>query len=305
VTKGGETVAVKIQYPAIRSAIVNDFKLLRSSAFLGRLTGHLPGSVLSELEQGILQETDYLNEAQNMEFFHEGLKPLPYVRVPTAFRPFTTDRVLTMSHIEGEPLMDFLARKPSQELRNQVGVRLMTLFCYQMHALHALHADPHPGNYLIDARGTIGLVDFGCVKKFSPEYIEIYRSFTERVWLQGEDQYRRLERLMWGPQVLKKPRVARRLLQDTIDFYKVLWPAPTAARTVVDYGDGTTLKQLSQLGNECFRNKFQNPEFVFSTRAQVGLYNVLHLLRAKLDVAAVWADVKSTANASEACGASA
>jgi predicted unusual protein kinase regulating ubiquinone biosynthesis (AarF/ABC1/UbiB family) len=249
------------------------------------------------LEQGILQETDYVNESQNLDFFRKGLKPLPYVRVPTVFRPFTTDRVLTMSHVDGEPLMDFLARKPSQELRNQIGVRLMTLLCYQMDALHALHADPHPGNYLIDARGTIGLVDFGCVKKFSPETIELYRSFTERAWLQGEDQYRRLERLMWGRQVLKKPRVARRLLQDTIDFYKVLWPAPTAARSMVDYSDGSTLKQISQLGNECFRNKLHNPEFVFSTRAQIGLYNLLHLLRAKMDVAAVWADVESIVRA--------
>jgi hypothetical protein len=103
--------------------------------------------------------------------------------------------------------------------------------------------------------------------------------------------------------VLKKPRVARRLLQDTINFYEVLWPAPTAAGAVIDYGDGSTLKKISLLGNECFRNKFQNPEFVFSTRAQIGLYNVLHLLRAKLDVAAVWADVKSAASASEVRGA--
>jgi hypothetical protein len=300
VTKAGEPAAVKIQYPAIRSAIENDFKLLRSSAFLGRLTGHVPGSVISELEQGILQETDYLKEAKNIEFFREGLKPLPYVRVPTVFRSLTTDRVLTMSHVEGETLMDFLARKPSQELRNQVGVRLMTLFCYQMHALHAVHADPHPGNYLIDTRGTIGLVDFGCVKKFSPEGIELYQGFADRVWLEGEDQYRRLERLLWGPHVLKKPRVARRLLQDIIDFYKVCWPAPTGVGTVVDYSDGNTLKELSQLGNESFRNKLHNPEFVFSTRAQVGLYNLLHMLRAKMDVAAVWADVKSTASAREA-----
>jgi predicted unusual protein kinase regulating ubiquinone biosynthesis (AarF/ABC1/UbiB family) len=303
VTKAGEQVAVKIQYPAIRSAIENDFTLLRSAAFLGRLTGHIPESIISEMEQGILQETDYLNEAKNTEFFRERLKPLPYVRVPAVFRQFSTDRVLTMSHLDGEPLMDFLARKPSQELRNQIGVRLMTLFCYQMHALRALHADPHPGNYLIDARGTIGLVDFGCVKKFSPEYIEVYQSFVECVWLKGEDQYRRTERLMWGPQVLKKPRVARKLLKDMIDFYKVLWPAPTAARTVVDFSDGNTLKRISQLGNECFRNKFQNPEFLFSSRAQVGLYNVLHLLRAKMDISAVWADVKSTPSASEARGA--
>jgi hypothetical protein len=299
VTKAGEQVAVKIQYPAIRSAIENDFKLLRSAAFLGRLTGHIPKSMISEIEQGIMQETDYLAEANNIDFFREGLKPLSFVEVPVVFREFSTDRVLTMSHLDGEPLMDFIGRKPSQEMRNRTGVRLMPLFCYQVHAVHALHADPHPGNYLIDASGRVGLMDFGCVKRFSPNYVEIYKCFSERTWSKGEDQFRRLELLMWGPQVLKKPRASRKLLNAMIDFYEVLWPAPTAGRIVVDFGDGNTLKKISLIGQECFRNKLQNPEFVFSTRAQIGLYNILHLLRAKMDIAAIATDVKCNLSTAE------
>jgi predicted unusual protein kinase regulating ubiquinone biosynthesis (AarF/ABC1/UbiB family) len=101
------------------------------------------------------------------------LKPLPYVKVPGVFRQLSTDRVLTMSHLDGEPLMEFLAGKPTYEVRNLVGARLMALFIYQFHTVNAIHADPHPGNYLIDASGAIGLVDFGCVKKFPPRIIEL------------------------------------------------------------------------------------------------------------------------------------
>ena len=59
VTKHGQEVAVKIQYPAIRKAIEDDFKLLRSGTFPGRVTGHATESMIAEIEQGMLQETDY------------------------------------------------------------------------------------------------------------------------------------------------------------------------------------------------------------------------------------------------------
>ena len=72
VTRDGEKAAVKIQYPAIRSAIENDIKLLRSSTFLPQLTGHVPAALLDEIQRGILEETDYLREADNLEFFGRG-----------------------------------------------------------------------------------------------------------------------------------------------------------------------------------------------------------------------------------------
>ena len=67
VTRTGEKVAVKIQYPAIRASIENDFKLLRSASLPARMTGHLPQSILDEVQRGFLEETDYLHEAENIE----------------------------------------------------------------------------------------------------------------------------------------------------------------------------------------------------------------------------------------------
>jgi predicted unusual protein kinase regulating ubiquinone biosynthesis (AarF/ABC1/UbiB family) len=295
VTKAGEQVAVKIQYPAIRSAIENDFKMIRSTAFLGRLTGHIPSSVITELEQGILRETDYLAEADSIDFFREQLKPLPYVTIPVVFRQLSTDRVLTMSRLEGEPLTDFLARKPTYEVRNLVGARLMALFIYQFHTVNAIHADPHPGNYLVAANGAIGLVDFGCVKKFSPRIIELNQCFRDHVWTRGEEQARRILMLGCGPEILKRPRVARRLLKDAIELYMMVSPAKSGARNVVDFSDGNVLKKCAEIGNRNFRDKLAYPEFVFSSRAEFGLYNVLHLLGAKIDITAVEAELNSLA----------
>src|SRR5712692_10428846 len=82
VTRDGERVAVKIQYPGIRQAIENDFKLVRAVSKPAQASGHIPKAAIDEVEQQILAETDYRREAENIEFFAKQLAPLSFVRVP-------------------------------------------------------------------------------------------------------------------------------------------------------------------------------------------------------------------------------
>jgi predicted unusual protein kinase regulating ubiquinone biosynthesis (AarF/ABC1/UbiB family) len=290
VTRAGEQVAVKIQYPAIRSAIENDFKLLRSVSLPARLSKFGSEAVISELEQGILKETDYLNEGKNIDFFREHLKPLPYVEVPKVFWELTTDRVLTMSCVSGQPMSDFLLiNQPTQQTRNEIGSRLMALFSYQVRRIHAIHADPHPGNYLINPGGRIGLVDFGCVKRFSPDFVELVRAFEQPDWHASKDQARRVARLIWGLKISRQPRVARKLLDETKDFHDTTF----GARAPVDFGDPGVLRKLVHLWSESIRNKAVNPEFAFYGRAEIGLYNVLHQLRARIDTASALTNLEN------------
>ena len=149
VTKTDETVAVKVQYPGIQQAIENDFAWFRAVSKPAQVTGHFPKSAIDELEVQILAETDYRREADNIEFFGEALEPLPFVTVPRVFRKLSSDQVLTMTMIEGRHLDEFLARRPSQKLRDLIGERLLELFYFQILRLHAFHADPNAGNYLL------------------------------------------------------------------------------------------------------------------------------------------------------------
>src|SRR6266446_1940952 len=176
VTREGQRVAVKIQYPSIRRAIENDFGLFRTFSKPAQASGHLRKSAIDEIEKQIIAETDYLREADNIEFLGDRLAPLSFVKVPRVFREYSSDKVLTMSLMTVRHLEDFLAQRPSQKLRNQLGAHLFELFYFQMLKLEAVHADPHWGNHLFSDDAGISLVDFGCVKYFRPESIAYLRS---------------------------------------------------------------------------------------------------------------------------------
>src|SRR5712691_9448017 len=175
IMRDGTGAAIKIQYPGIRSAIENDFRWIRNVSLPAQASGYLPKAVLDEIESQIIAETDYVREADHIEFFRAALKPLDFVVVPDVYRDCSTDRVLTMSVVAGQHLDAFLATHPSQRLRDLVGSRLLELFTFQLLILETLHADPHWGNYLFNDDGTIGLVDFGCVKHLGSDLVASFR----------------------------------------------------------------------------------------------------------------------------------
>lgn len=275
VTKEGEPVVVKIQYPAMPTAIKNDFKLVRSTS----LTGHLPQSVIDEAERGILQETDYLNEARNLDFFRAALKPLEYVEVPRVYWKLTTDRVLTMSFVEGVPLAQFLSPKPTQQIRNTIAWRLFEMFLFQIYHVHAVHADPHPGNYLFSPDGRIGLLDFGCVKMFSRDFTELIHCFLNRAWLKGRREFERMMRLIW-PTLPSTHKRARGVLQTEIDLLNMIFPLQPR---IVRFNNPEFFQVSLRRNLDVLLAKLAQPEFPFYERAETGLYNYLRQLEAELD----------------------
>jgi hypothetical protein len=292
ITRKGETVAVKIQYPAIRSAIENDFKLLRSATFPTQLTGHVPPALLDEVQRGVLEETDYLHEADNLEYFRHGLRGLGYLTIPTVYREWTTERVLTMSCLEGEGLSQFLKRRPSPALRDLVGARLWEMYYTQLHRLKALHADHHPGNYLFRPDGGIGLVDFGCVKRIEIDGTEMHRCWSRRIWREGEPAARHFLALIYGPGVpYARARKALPLLERWADLS---FPRGSVD-AILDYRDPRFLAELkevtSQYSKRVLQDKLINPEFAFVLRAEMGLQHLMHELGAAVNLGKVWRQV--------------
>ena len=283
VTRDGQRVAVKIQYPGIRQAVESDFSWFRAVSKPAQASGHIPKAAIDEMEQQILAETDYGREADNIEFFQQRLAPLSFVKVPRVLRQYSSDKVLTMSLMPGRHLEDFLAQRPSQKLRNELGSRLFELFYFQLLKMEAFHADPHWGNYLFNDDASIGLVDFGCVKHLRPESVAYLRSVSLYPGARDSSGFRLiLERhyRLAGEKLL--PAASRALVRFADNFYRKVYPPEPEKQQPFDFGDAAFLQDYLRESRNLFSTKGVMTEFIFMGRAEMGLYQTLHRLRARV-----------------------
>ena len=282
-TRAGERVAVKIQYPGIRQSLANDFKMFRALSKPAQASGHLPKSAIDEVEQQIVAETDYRKEADNIEFFRRHLQPLAFVMVPRVLREYSSDKVLTMSLMKGLHLDDFLARRPSQKLRNRLGEHLFELFYFQILKVEALHADPHWGNYLFSSEAGISLVDFGCAKYMSKATVSYLRSgFLYPGSIRSAEFGRLLEKYYQAEGRELLPTTRRALIGFAENFYRKVYPPQAEQQAPFDFGDPQFLQDFLDASKSLFRTKGVLSELIFMARAEMGMYQTLHRLKANI-----------------------
>lgn len=172
---GGRRVVVKVLHHGIEASVDSDLAALKSILVAGRLIRRPKeeiDGIFAEIRERLHEELDYYQEAANLEYFRRNLR-VEGVEVPRAVPERSTGRVLTMDRIDGRNLDAFLA-DASPEARHLAGVRLVESFHEMYYRLRTLHADPHGGNYLFRDDGSIGILDFGCVKRFSPYWVGDY-----------------------------------------------------------------------------------------------------------------------------------
>jgi predicted unusual protein kinase regulating ubiquinone biosynthesis (AarF/ABC1/UbiB family) len=284
VTRRGDQVAVKIQYPGIRDAIAHDFAWFRAVSRPVQATGHVPKESIDELEQQITAEADYVREADNLAFFAEKLAPLGFVSVPRVHREYSTDQVLTMEFAKGEHLDLLLRARPSQRVRDLIGAHLLELFYYQVLQVEALHADPNAGNYLFKPDGTIALVDFGCVKYLSPEFVTDLRTLYLYPGARDSAHFQSLlekRYALFGAKL--RPRARRALVSFAKDFFgKVYPPEAELEDRPFDFGKHPVVKEYLKASEQLLSSRGALPEYTFLARAELGLYNMLQRVGARV-----------------------
>jgi predicted unusual protein kinase regulating ubiquinone biosynthesis (AarF/ABC1/UbiB family) len=246
-------------------------------------------AALDELERQILAETDYCREADSIEFFRTGLKPLRFVTVPTVCREYSTDRILTMSLVPGRHLEAFLATRPSQQRRDRIGARLTELYYFQLRVLEAVHADPHWGNYLFTDEGRIGLVDFGCVKYLQHDFVTAMSAMYLHPGRRDSREFQEAIERWYAAAGKRLPEAARRALLDFSDsFYRQVYPPdPRDEQRPFDFSKPRFLEDYMRESAKLLRAKGMLPEYIFLARAEIGLYNTLHRLRARVPMSAI------------------
>lgn len=191
-THGGDRVAVKVQYPGIDTAIVNDLKsisLLESMiAPMGRK--YHTKETLEEIKSVFLAELDYSQEADMAETFRKIHAEDPEIVIPKVHHSLTTRRVLTCELLGGQDYATFCktAAQPDKDAAGHTIWRFMfrALFGYGL-----LYADPHPGNYRFLGGGKVGFLDFGCHKVLPPELVAGQKRYLLAQQRGDEEEFQR------------------------------------------------------------------------------------------------------------------
>lgn len=278
----GREVAVKVQYPNVRETIESDLAVART--LFGQLAqGDGLDEHFDEVRTRLREETDYLNEADNIAYFAEQYHGDKLV-TPRPVRELTAETVLTMTLVEGQHLDAFLDAEPDPETRNHFGQLLWDFLHEQVASDHrTLHADTHPGNFLFRDDGRLGVVDFGCVKTFPQQFRDdMLRLFRARI----RDDESEIHRLLYSLEILREDmsEELKNELRGFFDEYGTLIVEPYR-QAAFDFGNTDFYERLKA----CFERASSlravtgSPHFIFLNRALVGLLNLLTRLDARVD----------------------
>lgn len=280
----GKKLAVKIQYPGVGDSISSDLKMVKPFAF--RLLGMSQKELevyMTEVEERLLEETDYDLEIKRSIEFSEACKNIPNVVFPAYYPDLSSKRIITMDWLEGQHMKEFMKTNPSQELRDKIGQALWDFYNFQQHELRAVHADPHPGNFLITPEGKLGIIDFGCIKEMPDDFYYPFFLLTSTDMLKDKSRtikaFRQLEMIREiddAAQIEFYYRIYKEMIElfaqpymsDTFDFSK-----SDFFDKLYSYGE-----KISRMPE--FKQARGVKHFIYVNRTNFGLYNMLHDLGA-------------------------
>ncbi len=172
--QSGEDVAVKVQYPGVVDSLESDLKTLKNFLVYGKVAidGQRMDEYFEEVRRIVLEEADYESEAENMARLRSVLAEREGVTAPKPYVEWTRPTVLVMEYMEGTKFDDALEEMEDHDRRDEILERWVVNYAWMFHEAHLLHADPHPGNFLLDEDGQIVVLDFGCVKEVSPDFAD-------------------------------------------------------------------------------------------------------------------------------------
>ncbi len=285
----GKKLAIKIQYPGVADSIQSDLKMVKPIALrMFNLSEEDLKKYIAEVEEKLLEETDYELELKRSQEMADQCGHLEGLTFPQYYPELSSSRIITMDWLPGAHLNEFLAASPSQELRNTIGQRLWEFYDYQIHTLKAVHADPHPGNFLLQEDGTVGIIDFGCIKVIPEDF---YHDYFALIMPEIHDNEERLERLMERIEMLyadDSPK-KRKAFKDAFMKMTDLLARPFKSESF-DFGDTDYINSIYALGEEIgqideikdTRDGRGSRHMLYINRTYFGLYSMLNTLGANI-----------------------
>ena len=288
----GKKLACKLQYPDMGSAVQADLKQLKLifSLYEKYDSAISTEAIHDELSDRLKEELNYTHEIKNLKLYRHMLSDLNQITLPNPIDELSTNRLLTMTRIDGSKIMDFIAKNSDIKIRNQVALNMFKAWYIPFYKYGVIHGDPHLGNYTIRPDGGVNLMDFGCIRIFRPDFvtgvIELYKALRDGDEEQAVNAYK-----SWGFENPSKELIGvlniwanfiyQPLLEDKV---RLINPSESG-----QYGRETAEKvheELKKIGG------VKPPrEFVLMDRAAVGLGSVFMHLKAEINWYRVFHDL--------------
>ena len=289
-TKNGKKLAVKIQYPGVADSISSDLALVKPIATrMFNLKGKDSEKYFQEVENKLIEETDYVLELKQSEEMSAACKNIENLKFPKYYTDLSSEKTLTMDWMEGEHLSEFAAHNQDRAKGDKLGQAMWDFYMFQMHKLKKVHADPHPGNFLIDKDANLIAIDFGCIKAVPDEFYIPYFELAKPEVISNPLLFKEK---MYELEILRLDDSPKEIIYFTEIFYRLLslFTKPFH-EDFFDFSDDDFFGQIATMGEE-FTKDTQlrkmngnrgSKHFLYINRTFFGLYNLLHDLKARVN----------------------
>ena len=287
-SKDGKLLAVKIQYPGVAQSISSDLTMVKPIAIkMFNIKGKDSDKYFKEVEDKLIEETDYILEVAQSNAVVASCGHIPNLKFPRYYPELSSDRIITMDWMEGEHLSEFVAHNTNEALANKLGQALWDFYMFQMHRLKKVHADPHPGNFLISKQGELIAIDFGCMKEVPMSFYTPYFELAQKENISNPEVFRSK---MYELEILRPDDT-----QEEVDFFTdmfhemlSLFTQPFHSETF-DFSDATFFGKIAELGEKYSKStelrkmngNRGSKHFIYINRTFFGLYNLMFDLKAK------------------------
>jgi predicted unusual protein kinase regulating ubiquinone biosynthesis (AarF/ABC1/UbiB family) len=288
-TIGNKKFAVKIQYPGIGDSVQSDLAMIKPIALaMFKLNAVEYDEFISEVENRMMEETDYELELKRSIELSERTKHIKNIVFPKYYPEYSCAKILVMDWIEGELLGEFLKSEVDPTVGTKIGQAMWDFYHFQMHQLRAVHADPHPGNFIITPEHNLGVIDFGCVKVIPDGFYELYFELLEKDLLMDPKKrskvFREL-RFIYPEDTPKQKDFFDTLFVKLIDLLNRPFHTDN-----FDFSDDAYFDELFSYGERLSAMKELREskkargvrDAIYINRTYFGLYTILHDLKAQI-----------------------
>jgi len=288
-SKDGKKLAIKIQYPGIADSISSDLAMVKPVAIkMFNIKGKDSDKYFEEVEQKLLEETNYILEVKQSQQMVADCKHIEHLIFPDYYPDLSNHRIITMDWIDGEHLSEFTKVNTNKVLSDKLGQALWDFYMYQMHELKRVHADPHPGNFLVTPKGELVAIDFGCIKVIPDSFYIPYFELA-------------IPENINNPEIFTKKLYELEILTPTdtpeeIDFFSTLFHEMLSLFTqpmhnkTFDFSDEAFFSKVADLSEKYSKDtqlrkmngNRGSKHFLYINRTFFGLYNLMNDLGAKV-----------------------